>query len=342
LLLTAGYGPDVGAVVGYAGHTDWYGFRRVPYATRVDYRAVVSTGETSGRLDLDLARQFENSRGFVELDGLASGIETLRWYGFGNETQQTGSASFYRAHEIQLSGGASLGLRFGRRNRLSIGPVIRWSHTDLGSEDNRDRFIATDAPYGTGSFGMAGMRASFLVDTRDHPAFATKGVTLSVEATGYPGFWDAVKPVGRLDGQGSLTLAPRGSWQPSLTLVAGGVKTWGRLPFFVAPTLGGSRTLRGYRPDRFAGDASVYGSAEVRLPLTRIRFIVPGQQGVFGFADGGRVYFEGETSDEWHATTGGGIWLSFLGRDNVIYGGVGMPTKGNEGTRFVLGFGFGH
>jgi hypothetical protein len=342
LLLNAGYGPDVDAVFGYAGHTDWYGFRRVPYATRLSYRAVVSTGETSGRLDLGLTRQFENSPGFVEVDGLASGIETLRWYGFGNETEQTGSASFYRVNEIRLSGGVSIGRRFGARNRVSIGPVIRWSNTDLGSDENRGRFIATDAPYGTGRFGLAGVSTTLLVDTRDHPAFATRGVTLKVEASGYPGIWDAVKPVARVDGEGSLTLAPRGSWQPSLTLLAGGVKTWGRLPFFIAPTLGGSRTLRGYRPDRFAGDASVYGTAEVRLPLTRIRLIVPGQQGVFGFADGGRVYLDGESSDQWHATTGGGVWLSFLGRDNVLYAGVGVPTRGNEGRRFVLGFGFGH
>jgi hypothetical protein len=340
LLLTASYGPDVGAVIGYFGHTDWYGFRRVPYATRVNYKAVFATGETSGRVDLGVTRQFENSRGFFELDALGSGIETLRWYGFGNETVAPGPASFYRLNQIQLAGGMSLGARFGRRNRLSFGPVIRWSDTDLGGDKNRDRFIAVDAPYGTGKFGMGGVRAALLVDTRDHPAFATRGVTLSIEASGFPGWWDAVKPVGRVQAEGSLSLAPNGGWQPSLTLVAGGVKTWGTVPFFVAPTLGGTRILRGYRPDRFAGDASVYGSAEVRLPLTRLTLVVPGQQGVFGIADGGRVYLRGESSDEWHATTGGGIWLSFLGRDNVVYAGAGMPTRGSEGTRFVLGFGF--
>ncbi|PYP43170.1 MAG: hypothetical protein DMD43_00165 [Gemmatimonadetes bacterium] len=342
LLLTASYGTDVGVVAGYAGHTDWFGFRRVPYATRVDYRAVLSSGKTSGRVGLGVTRQFENSHGFVELDGLASGIETLRWYGLGNETVDSGTPSFYRAHQIELAGGASIGFRFGRRNRISIGPVIRWSDTDLGSEDNKGRFIAVDKPYGTGRFGMGGLRAALLLDTRDHPAFATRGVTLSLMATGYPGWWDAVKPVGRAEAEGSLSLAPRGSWQPSLTLLGGGVKTWGTVPFFVAPTLGGSRMLRGYRPDRFAGDASLYGTAEVRLPLTRIRLVVPGQQGVFAFADGGRVYLDGETSDTWHATTGGGVWLSFLGRDNVVYAGAGRPTRGNEGTRFVLGFGFPH
>ena len=340
LLLTAGYGPDVGVVAGYAGFTDWYGFRRVPYATRVRYKAVLSSGISSGRLNLGVTRQFENSRGFFEADGVASGIETLRWYGFGNETVQGGPASFYRLNQILIEGGASLGRRFGQRNRMSFGPVIRWSDTDLGGEENRDRFIATDAPYGVDRFGIAGLRAALLVDSRDHPGFATRGVYLSVEASGYPGWWDAVKPVGRVRAEGSLALAPRGSWQPSLNLLAGGAKTWGKLPFFEAPTLGGTRTLRGYRPDRFAGDAAVYGSAELRLPLTRIQLVVPGQQGVFGFADGGRVYLRGEGSDEWHATAGGGIWLSFLGLDNVVYVGAGTPTKGSEGTLFVLGFGF--
>jgi surface antigen Omp85-like protein len=342
LLLNAGYGPDADVIIGYAGHTDWYGFRRVPYATRVNYRAEYATGLTNGRVGLGVTRQFENSHGFFELDGLGSGIETLRWYGLGNETVASGPASFYRLTQIEVAGGASLGFRFGKRNRVSFGPVVRWSDTDLNSDHNRNRFIATDRPYGTGRFGMGGLRAALLVDTRDHPAFATRGVRLSLEASGYPGWWDAVKPVGRAQAEGSLALAPHGSWQPSLTLMGGGVKTWGTVPFFVAPTLGGSRTLRGFRPDRFAGDAALYGSAELRVPLTRITFFVPGQQGVFGFADGGRVYVRGESSDTWHATTGGGVWLSFLGRDNVVYAGVGAPTKGNEGTRFLLGFGFPH
>jgi hypothetical protein len=84
----------------------------------------------------------------------------------------------------------------------------------------------------------------------------------------------------------------------------------------------------------------VYGSADLRIPLSRLKLIIPGQQGIFGFVDGGRVYLEGESSDEWHSSFGGGIWFTFLTRDQVAFVGAGKPTKDKEGTRLIVGFGF--
>jgi outer membrane protein assembly factor BamA len=187
---------------------------------------------------------------------------------------------------------------------------------------------------------MAGVSTTLVLDGRDSPGFASKGGYLSVTASAFPKAWDVKEAMGRVQGEGSFTLAPQGSWRPSLTLFAGGIKTFGTVPFFESAQLGGSRTLRGYRPNRFAGDAAVYGSAEVRLPLTRLQIVIPGEQGVFGFADAGRVYVKGETSDEMHSSFGGGIWLSFLSRANVLFVGAGVPKESKEGTRFIAGFGF--
>lgn len=337
---TALYGYDIQVLLSYGGFTDWYAFRRVPYSTRLDYRVEFSTGETSGRVTLGLTRQFENSSGFLSIGGKASGIERLRWYGFGNQSTADPDVSYNRVRQYELSGGLNFGVRFGKRNQFTIGPLVRWSETDLGEKRNVGRFIAIDNPYGTGRFGIAGVGAGLVIDGRDYPGFATKGAYLSLQATGYPKLWDADETVGRVDAEGALALAPQGSWRPSLNLSVGAAKTWGKLPFFLAPALGGLRTLRGYRPDRFAGDAAVYGSAELRIPLTRIKFIVPGEQGVFGFADGGRVYVDGVSDGDWHTAVGGGVWLSFLGRNNVLFVGAGKPTKDKEGTRIIVGFGF--
>ena len=331
---------DVGAVLGYGGHTDWFAFRRIPYSTRLSYSVEFATQKVSGRAKLGIERRFENSRTFIGLQTMASGIETLRWYGFGNETVQDQSVSFFRVNRNELAGELKLGWSFGRRNEFSFGPVVRWSQTDLNEKHNKVRFIAQDQPYGTGDFGVAGARIGLKIDGRDYPRFASKGVALMLQATGYPKLWDADEAIAKVEGEGSVNLAPQGRWRPSLNLMAGGVKTWGKLPYFLAPTLGGLHTLRGYRPDRFAGDAAVYGSADLRIPLTRIKLVVPGQQGVFGFVDGGRVYLEGESSDEWHSSYGGGIWFTFLTRDQVAYVAAGKPTKGSEGTRLIVGFGF--
>jgi hypothetical protein len=342
-LLSASYGYDVQAVVGYGGHTEWYGFRRVPYSTRLDYKLEVATGKLpGGRVTLGLTRQFENSKGFYALEGAGSNIEVLRWYGFGNETVANPVVAFNRVNANQLSGGIKLGFRWGKlnRNEVSVGPLVRWSNTNLEEKHNAVRFIGVDRPYGVGRFGMVGLRGKLTLEGRDHPHFASKGGSLSLQAAGYPAVWDAEEGVGRIEAEGSFALAPGGKWRPSLNFMAGGVKTWGKLPYFIAPTLGGIHTLRGYRPDRFAGDASLYGSAELRLPLFRAKFILPGEQGVFGFVDGGRVYFRGKSSDTWHSSVGGGVWFSFLTRDNVLYAGVGAPSKGKEGARLVLGIGF--
>jgi hypothetical protein len=340
LRLDLDYGPDVQALLGYAGHTDWYGFRRAPYATRADYKILYSTGEKTFRGLLGVTRQFENSRGFVDLELFGSGIETLRWYGFGNSTTATQNQSYYRVNQDQLIAESDIGVRFGERGRFRIGPLVRWSNTDLSQSNNAVRFISVDRPYGVGHFGMVGGRASLEVDTRDYPKFATRGAAFSLSAQAYPKAWDVAEAVARFDARGSFSVAARGSWQPSLNVMAGAVKTTGMLPFFLAPTLGGTQTLRGYRPGRFAGDAAVYGSVEARVPVTRITLFVPGEQGFFAFGDAGRAYLKGENSSEIHTSAGGGIWMSFLSRANVLYVGAGKPTKDKEGTRVIAGLGF--
>ena len=342
-LVTGYFATDVGAVVQYGGHTDWFGFRHIPYSTRLRYMLQYSTAKQSGRFIGGLTRQFENSRGFYRLDLLASGIETLRWYGLGNESEQTGTKSFYKLNQNLLGAGLRFGSRLGTNDFWSIGPEVRWSDADLDSEPNSERFIAEDQPYGSGRFGMVGLAAELRVDGRDYPGFATKGVYFSLKASAFPKAWDVEEAFGKVEAEGSLALAPRGSWQPSINLFVGGIKTFGdQVPFFETARLGGLRTLRGYNFDRFAGDAAVYGSAELRLPLTRIKFVVPGQQGVFGFYDAGRVYLDGESSDEIHTAVGGGFWMSFLSRNSVAFVAVAQPTKNKdrEGNRVIVGFGF--
>ena len=81
-----------------------------------------------------------------------------------------------------------------------------------------------------------------------------------------------------------------------LALRVGGMATFGRTPYFDAAYLGGGGTftgdvtIRAYRAQRFAGDESVFGNADLRILLGRVKLLFPGDYGVLGFFDVGRVF----------------------------------------------------
>ena len=88
---------------------------------------------------------------------------------------------------------------------------------------------------------------------------------------------------------------------------------------------------------RYAGGAAAYGSAELRLRLGRAMVVVPTHFGVFGLADVGRVFLDGEQSDTWHRAFGGGIWLAPLDRDYALSAAL---AAGDERTKLYVQAGF--
>lgn len=100
---------------------------------------------------------------------------------------------------------------------------------------------------------------------------------------------------------------------PTLALRVGGKRLWGSFPFDEAALLGGQGTLRGFEFQRFAGDAMVHGSVEVRVPVARgLPRLIPTEIEMFGLGDAGRVWADGTESDRVRTATGAGIWLSFF------------------------------
>jgi hypothetical protein len=100
----------------------------------------------------------------------------------------------------------------------------------------------------------------------------------------------------------------------------------------------GGRNARAYRSHRFAGDSSLYGSAELRFWFgTRSSPIVPVRVGVFGLVESGRVWLEGEDSNTWHTTYGGGLLFQPLGSPATVHATV---ATGDEGTHFRFGTGY--
>jgi outer membrane protein assembly factor BamA len=242
---------------------------------------------------------------------LISDIELVRFYGFGNETPSGRASDFFKAEQRQYVLAPSY--RWGGRSAgVWLGAVGKFADTKL----DPNTFIGITQPYGVEDFGQVGPQLSFVVDTRDVEAAAERGVVLRATGIYYPKVWSVERQFGDTSGEISTYLSPG---PLTLALRAGGKKLWGdQIPFQEAAFIGGPGTVRGLRRNRFAGDASAFGNAELRLRLGEVNVFVPIKVGVFGFGDIGRVFVEGETSDVWHTGVGGGLSLAVLRPENTF------------------------
>jgi hypothetical protein len=305
------YGPDMGALLGVSAVHTTYAFRKYPFAARHLIRAGFATGPKTYRADYRGHFRRENSASYFELLLRASGIDVINFHGFGNEIAAPGDREFYRVTQDAFGLEPSLILSLGERSTLRVGPLLKYVSTD----DRPGRFLATLGDlYGTGTFGEVGGGMTLRFDGRDRTSAPTRGVLFELGGRIYPPVWDVDSTFGEVFGLATTYLSPRVPLDPTLALRVGGKKLWGTFPYFEAAFIGDASTVRLGRVNRYAGDASLYGSAELRLELGQAEIVLPAHVGVFGLADVGRVFLEGQPSDEWHTAFGGGPWLAFLNR----------------------------
>jgi hypothetical protein len=332
------FGPDMGLFVGTGITFTNYGFRKLPYASRHRIQAGFATGAMSYRVNYSGLWRRENSGFEFGVLAQASGIEMNRFHGFGNESEidddDANDDKFYRVTSDQYLLAPSVSFPIAGRLRFSIGPELKYVSTD----DRSDRFLTTLDPYGDGTFGQVGGRASLSISTRDGGLAAMHGVTLEMGGSIHPELWDVEETFGDAYAEARTYLTPSGSFKPTLALRAGGRKIWGAFPYFEAAFIGGPETVRLGRENRYAGEASVYGGSELRIPLARMTILVPTDLGIVGLTDIGRVFVDGEDSDAWHGAVGGGVWFGFLSRSNAI---SVVVAKSEERSRLYVQAGFG-
>jgi hypothetical protein len=309
-----GASTEQGTVLGVGVTRFGYGFRRNPYALRLDLRSgyAINAGAFASEIRADLRQ--ENSETHFLFRGLALQGDTRRFFGFGNQTPFTSSNTFYRTFQHQYQVSAAVGWSLARHLTAQAGPVLKYSTSDF----NQATLLSEVRPYGSGRFGELGAQAALTFDSRDTAAAPTRGAHVTVGGSLYPALWDVTSTFGELHGEAATYLSARLPLRPTLALRAGGKRVWGTHPFQEGAYIGGGTTVRGLYTGRFLGDASAYGNAELRLRLTSFNIFAPGEMGVFGLGDVGRVWLTGESSNTWHTAFGGGLWFAYLNRSNTV------------------------
>jgi hypothetical protein len=351
----ASYGSDIGVFVGGGVSTVGYSFRKHPWSDQQTLRAGWAFGAKQPRIDYRGEFQRLNSRSRFGLRAYFTGLEVLRYYGFGNETTAEQDDDFYKVRQRQIVFVPSLTLPVAGALDFTIAPALQYAETQEG-----DTLVDQQLPYGTGSFGQIGGWARLRLDTRRALARADKVKTALpslfgaagypasgayVEAIGavFPKAWDVESGYGWVEGQASTFFTAGSQGRATLALRAGGKHMFGSYPFHNAASVGGGGffsgmdAVRGLRPNRFIGDTAAWGNGELRLYISRFFVALPGEWGVYGFGDVGRVWLEGETSDTWHTSWGGGIWIGLLTRANSLAFTV---AKSDERTAYYIRAGF--
>ncbi|MGB3591055.1 MAG: metallophosphoesterase [Nonlabens sp.] len=121
------------------------------------------------------------------------------------------------------------------------------------------------------------------------------------------------------------------------TLAQGTVNFGNTFEFYQSAQVGQNTGLRGYRNQRFSGNRSFAGSADVRYSFREFKTgFVPLQMGVFAGGDVGRVWENGVNSKRWHSDVGGGFWVN----STDAIGATFNLFSGDDGLRFSFQVGF--
>ncbi|HET9949520.1 MAG TPA: BamA/TamA family outer membrane protein [Longimicrobiales bacterium] len=327
---------DIGLSAGQTWEWQEYGFRFYPYRNRLRFTYAVNPVRFGARVSAGWEATLGRTP-FAAVADLEGVTRDVRWfYGIGNETPEQGSDDFHRADRAVLSLAAGVRFRPSARFTARLAPVIWHSR---GVDRDEPTFVESFGPKATGdaldAVTQVGLLLEAELDRRDVPVVARSGARLRVDARAVPALLDAQDAYLTVGGEASVNV-PLGA-APVLSLRAGARHLFGEAPYFELPQLGGRDELRGFREGRFTGRSALYGTVQLRSPITRFFALFPGTLGANALVDLGRVWADGESSDRLHVGYGGGLWVTLV-RADLLANVLAVHTR--EGTRFYLAFEF--
>jgi hypothetical protein len=296
------------------------GFRKTPYAMSQQLLLTHSFATAAFRINYTGEWMQTIGNADITINAMINAPNnTFNFFGQGNESALNKIKDyrrFYRTRYDTYRIDPAIRWHLNSATSLSAGPSFQYYHMDTA--DNMSRVInqrGSISSYDSISVGSErthlGLSISLRSDHRDKNILPAKGYYLSVDVQAYEGLnassksFVQIKPeltwYQRIDREGILVLTDR---------IGGGISI-GNVAFYQSMFLGGQGNLLGYLQNRFAGNQMVYNNFQARLRLFNIAsYILPGQLGITGFNDTGRVWIKGEKSDKWHNGVGGGLYFA--------------------------------
>ena len=252
---------------------------------------------------------------------LLAEYDAIRWtnfYGTGNETKSiTNSINYYRLRSEEWYASAGLNHVFGKSNVQVTGYYQRTK-----SKNDTDRypskvFSNNDEVFKPNQY--AGLQLTYSYVSLNDSVVPVKGFTFLTNAT-FSNNFSQKEFFQRYNAQlqaylpiiSNVSLAVRLGGE---TIVNDAVLNTGQA--YEHAIIGGPRTLRGYRRERFWGKTAFYNENELRYITNFHSYLMTGKIGLFAFFDQGRVWMPGEKSDKMHTSWGPGMLLSPFNKASI-------------------------
>ena len=347
VLPSIGSNPDDGLKIGANAMFTNYGFERNPFTSQHTLSAAYYLA-TSG-FDFNYNGEFANIFPNVNL-GIDAQFNSpnyaVNFFGFGNETPNP---------EADEDDGLDVDLDYNRvkirtfkftpslvfRGKMGSELKLGVSYESNEVERTEDRFIE-NIPADNPVFDMQdfyGINAEYQFVNKDNEAFPTLGFQTSLQV-GYKNNVDTSKGFGYIIPELGFDykLIPSGQLVFATNLRAH-VNLGDDFEFYQGANLGARTGLRGYRFQRFTGKSAFSQSTDVRWNFGSLKTgLLPIHIGVYGGVDYGRVWVDGEDSDKWNNSFGGGFFVNMA---QMMTANI-SAFNSDDGLRlaFQIGFGF--
>jgi len=309
------YSRDGGLFLGLHYTATKTGFRKQPYASRHFIYATKAVASSAWHLryDADFMKIGRKTDLLFRSDAKLPTVRT-HFFGYGNNTvlSKNIQADYYKIQYNLIDASLMIRQSFSPWFQLNYGPLLQQFNLQPGQ--NKDYYISSihspeDDLYGSKWYTGGEVKAT--INTKNSELIPTRGVYFNTYVKAYRGNNENTGNFTQAGADFSLYTDFLYKKHIVFATAFGVHRNFGTFEIPQAQYLGFKQNLRGYRFQRFAGEARAYNNSELRFNFGDVNlYWFKGPVGILGFHDIARVWVDGEDSDKWHAGYGGGVWIA--------------------------------
>lgn len=342
IIPTIGANPDDGLKIGINDIYTKYGFERNPFSSQLQVKAAYYFATSGYELmyRLEVAKIFKHINLEV-ITELQSPNFTQNFFGYGNETKNFDDNLGLDYNRVKVrSFNFMPSLKWRSRSGSSVNFGVAYESVEV--HNTQYRFIENNLELPTYLFEevrFIGTSLDCSFENYDSKVYPTLGIKAAM-SMGYKSNLKTDNGYGYVIPEISIThkLNPSGKLVVA-TKVKSHINFGNDFEFYQAASIGGTDGLRGFRNQRFSGNQSLYQNTDLRYSFSSMKTrIVPIKLGLYGGFDYGRIWLDGEDSNKWNNSYGGGFFVTGV---EIVNANLGVFNS-TDGIRiaFALGFEF--